>query len=153
MQSYPTATPWTVAYEAPLSTGFSRQEYWSGLPFPSPGDLPNPGIEPGSPALQTDALPSEPPGKQESLKNLLKIQVHGTIPRNSDLMNLGQRPGIWKVLHRKIIWTLIYENSRWMAGSQATLANIALHQLSSTWLLNMNIKHLSKGSYVKEIFM
>ena len=55
------ATPWTVAYQAPLSMGFSRQEYWSGLPFPSPGDLPNPGIEPGSPALQTDALPSEPP--------------------------------------------------------------------------------------------
>ena len=43
--------------------GFPRQEYWSGLPFPSPGDLPNPGIEPGSPALQTDSLPSEPPGK------------------------------------------------------------------------------------------
>ena len=45
------ATPWTVAYQAPPSTGFSRQEYWSGLPLPSPGDLPNPGIEPGSPAL------------------------------------------------------------------------------------------------------
>ena len=43
--------PWTVAYQAPLSLGFSRQEYWSGLPLPSPGDLPNPGIEPGSPAL------------------------------------------------------------------------------------------------------
>ena len=43
--------------------GFSRQEYWSGLPFPSPGDLPDPGIEPGSPALRSDALPSEPPGK------------------------------------------------------------------------------------------
>ena len=43
--------------------GFSRQEHWSGLPFPSPGDLPDPGIEPGSPALQADALPSEPPGK------------------------------------------------------------------------------------------
>ena len=56
-------TPWTVAYQAPSSMGFSRQEYWSGLPFPSPGDLPNPGTEPGSPALQTDALPSEPPGK------------------------------------------------------------------------------------------
>ena len=56
-------TPWTVAYHAPLSVGFSRQEYWSGLPFPSPGDLPNPGIEPGSPALQADALSSEPPGK------------------------------------------------------------------------------------------
>ena len=59
----PFATPWTVAYQAPPSMGFSRQECWSGLPFPSPGDLPNPGIEPGSPALQADALPSEPPGK------------------------------------------------------------------------------------------
>ena len=56
-------TPWTVAHQISLSLGFSRQEYWSGLPFPSPGDLANPGIEPGSPALQTDALPSEPPGK------------------------------------------------------------------------------------------
>ena len=57
------ATPWTVAYQAFPSMGFSRQEYQSGLPFPSPGDLPNPGIKPGSPALQADALPSEPPGK------------------------------------------------------------------------------------------
>ena len=55
-------TPWTVAYQAPLSMGFSRQECWSGLPFPSPGDLPDPGIKPGSSALQADALPSEPPG-------------------------------------------------------------------------------------------
>ena len=57
------ATPWTVAHQASPSMGFSRQEYWSGLPFPSPGDLPNPGIEPSSPGLQADALPSEPPGK------------------------------------------------------------------------------------------
>ena len=57
------ATSWTVAYQAPPSMGFSRQEFWSGLPFPSPGDLPNPGIEPRSPALQADALLSEPPGK------------------------------------------------------------------------------------------
>ena len=57
------ANSWTIAYQAPRSMGFSRQEYWSGLPFPSPGDLHNPGIEPRSPALQTDALPSEPPGK------------------------------------------------------------------------------------------
>ena len=55
-------TPWTVAYQAPPSMGFSRQECWSGLSFPSSGDLPNPGIEPGSPALQADTLPSEPPG-------------------------------------------------------------------------------------------
>ena len=56
------ATPWTVACQIPLSMGFFRQEYWSGLPFPSPGDLPNPGMETGSPALQGDSLPSEPPG-------------------------------------------------------------------------------------------
>ena len=55
-------TPWTVAYQAPWSVGFSRQEYWSGLPFPFPGDLPNPGIEPRSPPLQTDTFPSEPLG-------------------------------------------------------------------------------------------
>ena len=54
------ATPWTVAYQAPPSMGFSRQVYWSGLPFPSPGDLPDPGIKPGSPAFQADALTSEP---------------------------------------------------------------------------------------------
>ena len=53
------ATSWTVACQAPLSMGFSRQEYWSGLPFPSPGDLPDPGIEPGFPALQADSLPTE----------------------------------------------------------------------------------------------
>ena len=50
------ATPWTVAHQVPPSMGFSRQEYWSGLPFPSPGHLPEPGIEPRSPALQADVL-------------------------------------------------------------------------------------------------
>ena len=66
-------TPWTVAYQAPPSMEFSRQEYWSGLPFPSPEDLPNPGIEPGSPTLQADTLLSEPPGKP------LKYLEHLTI--------------------------------------------------------------------------
>ena len=61
-----------IAYQAPLSMGFSRQECWSGLPFPSPGDLPEPGNEPGSPALQADTLPSEPPGKTEKGKDIPK---------------------------------------------------------------------------------
>ena len=56
-------TPWTVAHQAPLSMGFSRQEYRRGLPFPSSGNLPDPGIKPRSPALQVDSLPSESPGK------------------------------------------------------------------------------------------
>ena len=78
------ATPWTVAYQAPPSMGFSRQEYWSGLPFPSPGDLPDPGIKPGSPALQADALTSQPPGKPfwlvtPFLSNSLKALVRGTV--------------------------------------------------------------------------
>ena len=57
------ATPWTVACQAPVSMGFSRQHYWSGLPFPSPGDLPKLGIKPRSPALQAHSLLPEPPGK------------------------------------------------------------------------------------------
>jgi len=58
-------TPWAEDCQDPPSVGFSRQEYWSSLPFPSPGDLPDPGIEARSPTLQADSLPSEPPGKQK----------------------------------------------------------------------------------------
>ena len=63
MVSNPFGTPWTVAHQGPLSMGFSRQEYWSSLPFPSPGDLANPGIRPTSPALAGVFLTTEPPGK------------------------------------------------------------------------------------------
>ena len=69
--------PQTIARQAPLSMEFSRQEYWSGLPFPSPGDLPNLGIKPRSPALQVDSLPSEPPRKPlEHLTILLNIVLY-----------------------------------------------------------------------------
>ena len=60
------ASPYTTVHQTPLSMGFPRQEYWNGLPFPSPGDLPDPGIELQSPALQADSIPSEPLGKLES---------------------------------------------------------------------------------------
>ena len=69
--------PWTVAHQAPPSMGSSGQEYWSGLPFPSPGDLPDPGIEPRSPALQADALTSEPPGKPPIFAIAKSLQVSG----------------------------------------------------------------------------
>ena len=78
-------TPWTVAYQAPPSMEISRQEYWSGLPFPSPGDLPDPGIEPRSPTLQADALPSEPPGKP--IQGVLSLKQH----------YLGNIFGLWQV--------------------------------------------------------
>ena len=73
------ATPWAVSYQAPLSMGFSRQEYWSGLLFPSPGDLSNPGIELGSPALQADSLPAEPPGNPEGAGRLLQFSKSLTV--------------------------------------------------------------------------
>jgi len=73
------ATPWTIAYQAPPSMGFSRQECWSGLPFYSPGDLPDPGIEPRSPALRADALPSEPPGKLENVVQFSSVQFSRSV--------------------------------------------------------------------------
>ena len=73
-------TPWTVAYQAPLFMEYFRPEYWSGLPFPSPGDLPDPGIEPRSLTLQADSLPPEPPGKSYGREELLyspeNVQKH-----------------------------------------------------------------------------
>ena len=69
------ASPWTVTHQASPSMEFSRHEYWSGLPFPSPGDLPNPGIEAGSPALQADALPSEPPGNSNYFINYILLRI------------------------------------------------------------------------------
>ena len=93
------ATPWTVAHQAPPSKGFSRQEYWSGSPFPSPGDLPDPGIEPKSPTLQADALTSEPPGKpdikkrwQEYTEELYKKDLHD--PYNHDGVIIHLEPDI-----------------------------------------------------------
>ena len=68
-------TPWTVAHQAPLSMGFSRQECWSGLPCRPPGGLPNSGIQPGTPALQADSLPCEPLG------NCLQCRTPGLDPR------------------------------------------------------------------------
>ena len=69
--------PWTATYQAPPSMGFSRQEYWSGLPFPSTGDLPNPGIKSVSSAFQSDALTSEPPGKPIINKREINILSQG----------------------------------------------------------------------------
>ena len=76
-QSCPTpVTPWTVAQQAPLSIGLSRQEYWSRLLFPSPGDLPEPGIKPGSPALQADSLPTEVSAKPKSSVLCVNLKLH-----------------------------------------------------------------------------
>ena len=88
-------TPWTVACQAPLSMGFSRQEYWSGLPFPSSGDLSDPGIKPGSPALQADSLPSAPPGKPNPMRRItwIKFQVQNQERRDLKKKKLYESKG------------------------------------------------------------
>ena len=94
--------PWTIARQAPL-WGFSRQEYWSGLPCPPPGDLPNPGIEPRSPALQAGFLPSEPPGKPKNTGVGSHALRQGTFPTQ------GLNPGL---LHcRRFLYHLRHQGS------------------------------------------
>ena len=89
-QSCPTlCDPWTMACQAPLSMEFSRQEYWSGLPLPSPGDLPDLGIKPRSPALQADSLPSEPPGKPMNVQQKPLYVSENAITRGFLNLNLN----------------------------------------------------------------
>ena len=84
------ATPRTIVYQAPPSMGFSRQEYWSGLQFPSPGDLPDPNIEPGYPALRADALTSEPLGEYKWIDLPAKVSIHSNFLGFSKKADLGQ---------------------------------------------------------------
>ena len=111
------ATPWTVACQAPLSMGFSRQEYWSGLPFPLPGDLPDSGIKPASPlfpARQADFLPVEPKGSKDCNGNSLKISRASLVaqlvknPRRNagdlgSIPGLGRSSGEGKTTHSSIL--------------------------------------------------
>ena len=94
------STPWTVAYQAPPSRRFSRQEYWSGLLFPSPGDLPDSGIKPKSPALQADALTSEPLGKSLKiivLTNVMYVVI--TLTHTNYMKNSKEKKNQWR--HRE----------------------------------------------------
>ena len=98
-------TPWTIAYQVSPSMGFSRQLYWSGLPFPSPGDLPNPGIEPGSPALEADALTSEPPGKPYNGKRVINFSLSISRNRKFTISLLLWTPVIGNSV---LYWTKVY---------------------------------------------
>ena len=85
-------TPWTVARQAPPSVGFSRQEYWNGLPRPPPGDPPHPGRGPTSPALQVDSLLSESPGKSYSHLNDWNLLIYETFLKHSHIVYLLIKP-------------------------------------------------------------
>ena len=104
-------TPWTVAYQASPSMGFSRQEYWSGLSFPSPGDLSIPGIETGFPALNADGLPSEPPGKSNE-----KSKHHNqSSPCSSQLEknNHSNKDPVWPQIIILLIKNNNNNNNKW----------------------------------------
>ena len=113
------AIPWTVGCQAPLSTEFSRQEYWSGEPFPSPGDLPNPGIKPRSPSLQEDSLRSEPPQKPKNIGSLPPL--HGIFPTKES--NRG-------LLHCR--WILYHLSHQGIPRKQANFKD----QKTETWFSN-----------------
>ena len=126
-QSCPTlCDPWTVAHQAPPSMGFSRQEYWRGLPFPSPGDLPNPGMKPRSPTLQAYALTSAPPGKPIGVGSLSLLQgIFMTQESNQGLLHCT-----W------ILYQLSYEGSLyWYEWYLLLYLNINYHII--TYLLKL----------------
>ena len=114
-------TPWTVAHQAPLSMGFSRQEYWSGLPFPSPGDLPDPGMELGSPALQADSLPIELSGKPTNTGVGTLSLLQGTFPTQE---------WNWGFLHCR--W-ILYQLSQGTGGSVPHTREAHAAGLSGRW--------------------
>ena len=139
------ATPWTVAHQAPPSLGFSRQGYWSGWPpFPSPGDIPDPGIEPGSPALQADALTSEPPGKPPNTAlDIINIYIDhvgllsAQMVKNPPSMQEIHAPS----LGQKIPWRREQPTPVFLPGevhgqNRAWLATIHGVEKSRTWLSN-----------------
>ena len=112
------ATPWTAAHQAPPSMGFSRQEYWSGLPFPSPGDLPDPGIDPRSPTLQADALTFEPPGKP---------QPGGLVKSSPLIPSLAPSPAVLCPLPRWWLrWAREWHVASFFLSSQLQLATSGL---------------------------
>ena len=143
------ATPWTVAHQAPPSIWFSRQEYWSGLPFPSAGDLPNPGITPRSPTLQADALTSEPPAKHYH-NFTVAVRVNKVCDRCSNravlweyLISISSRSthliGLWFIAHIYNWWWFshkVVSDSAipWTAARQAPLSMGILQGRTLEWV-------------------
>uniref|UniRef100_A0A452FS50 protein-tyrosine-phosphatase n=1 Tax=Capra hircus TaxID=9925 RepID=A0A452FS50_CAPHI len=130
------ATPWTIACQAPLSIGFSRQEYWSGLPFLSPGDLPDPGIEPGSPTFQADSLPSEPSGK--CTINVMPLNCPETIP--------PPIPSVWKNCTDWFVCWLLAQINYKAVGSLDPSADLS-SQRGKVFKLRNETHHLFVGLY------
>ena len=122
-------TPWAVAHQVLLCMEFSMPEYWSWVPSPSPGDLPNPGIEPESPTLQADSLPSEPPGKPKNTRVGSLSLLQGIFPTQESN---------WGLLHcRQILYQLSYQRisvvrPKWKHKGKGILGNVVQPSLGDT---------------------
>ena len=119
------ATPWTIAHQVPLSCGFSRREYWSGLPCPPPADLPNPGIKPRTPTLQVDSLLSKPLGKPKNTGVGCLSLLHGifqTQESNQGLLN-----------YRQILYQLSYQESPLIYIPPLYFAALLLPRYAHLW--------------------
>ena len=159
------ATPWTVAYQASPSMGFSRQEYWSGLPLPSPGDFPNPRTKPRSPALEADALTSEPPGKPKKEPChphcccCLVAKLYPTLcdpmdyspPGSLSIWNSpGKNPGVCN--HSLLIQSLssLFKDQLWPQDMFLILQFPRYHQISGNieiFLLHHVLNKRSRGKF------
>ena len=133
------ATPWTVAHHAPLSVGFSRQEYRSGLPFPSPENLPLPGIEPGSPALQADTLPSELLVKlfnwrytKESLISRINLFHFEAFPLKKLIYHIGQY-GKSHLYRRRNVHCILWKLALSLGPMSLWLPGCPLPNVKSSW--------------------
>ena len=141
-------TPWTVACQAPLSVEFLRQEYWSELPFPSPGDLPNPGVKPWSPTLQADSLPSEPPGKpQREMRKtvylshlMVTLASHRHTRKGATVLN-------YSITHWKLIKSGLSQLNplrTYVCKGAPSLATYEFKPCDKIWLLEVKVKLLSR---------
>ena len=135
-------TPWTVVYQASPSTGFSRQEYWSGLPFPSPGDLPDPGIEPGSPALEADALTSEPPGKPQEFDIWLSVYLCNKVVFCLVTKSYLTLCDPWSMAPR-LLFPWDFPDKNVGVGCHFLLQGIFPTQGLNPWLLNWHVDSLA----------
>ena len=143
------ATPQTVAHQAPLSMEFSRQEYGCGLPFPSPEDLPNPGIKPGSPALQADSLPSEPLGKPQTLSH-----VH-TFTHNCQMHKIQYIHNFFSLefylpLKKSVVSLALCDSQHLIECINKTLRSGNLSHLSSS---TCNPRHLQKCLGIAQLIL
>ena len=155
-------TTWTIARQAPLSTGFIRQEYYNRLPFPSPGDLPDPRIEPGSPILQSGSAPSEPPGKPiwSFLTFISRVQAQAGSSQTQGFLSrqcltdrkthsrYGFAPGVCSpmvcpamLLDRTRLWTLLISSVQILSEVPSTLSLIQQETLERRGIFPARRKH------------